>query len=60
MTLLSSLFVKDAWFPLIVFDFVGACFSTTSEKFHLIWNMNHLFGKDQLIFDLVHEQNFVC
>ena len=32
MTLLSSLFIKGAWFPLKVFKFVGACFPKTSEK----------------------------
>ena len=32
VALLSSSFIKGAWLPLIVFDFVDVCFSKTSEK----------------------------
>ena len=35
MTLLSFLFIKGAWFPLIVFYFVGECFFKISEKISL-------------------------
>ena len=32
IALLSSLFIKGTWLPIIVFEFVVACLSKTSEK----------------------------